>query len=424
MNNLLNLKGKMQIEKFSFGIGDRFGKEGCAQLAAIQEINQNGFSIVPVWNKSYREHKIIGSSPADVSKEALEAVKANKYTGNYFTDADHVNLDTVDEFISTCNFFTLDVARYIGQKAGPDDVRQFSDRYNQYLGNMTIPGIDKTFDITPDFLNQVAENYLVAIDEVRKIYNHICNIKGKGGFITEVSVDEAEIVQSPIDLYFILALLKEQGITVQTIAPKFSGLFAKGVDYIGDVSSFAVEFEQDVAVIQYAIKSLGMSESLKLSVHSGSDKFSIYPFIKAAIQKFNAGIHVKTAGTTWLEEVNGLAEAGNEGLEIAREIYCRSLERYAELTGPYSTVLHIDRHLLPAAAEVKTWTGKQFNEALTHNLSCKNYNPHFRQLIHIGYKIAAEMGDHFLSALDKHHEIIAGKVKYNLLERHLKPLFQ
>jgi hypothetical protein len=416
--------GKMHIEKYSFGVGDRFGKEGSAQLAAIQEISKHDLYVIPVWNKSYREHKIIGSSPVDIAKEVLNAVKSNKYTGSYYIDADHVNFDTVDEFMNTCNFFTLDVARYIGQKAGPDEIKSFRDRYCRYMGDITIPGIDKTYHITSEFLDQLAEHYLAAINEAKKIYDHICSIKGKGRFITEVSIDEAEIVQSPIELYFILALLKERDIDVQTIAPKFSGLFAKGVDYIGDINCFAVEFEQDVAVIQYATRSLDMSESLKLSVHSGSDKFSIYPIIKAAIQKFNAGIHVKTAGTTWLEEVIGLAESGNEGLEIARDIYCIALDRYKELTGPYSTVLHIDRHLLPASSEVRNWTGKQFNKALTHDPTCRNYNPHFRQLIHVGYKIAAEMGAQFLSALDKNHEIIAGKVKCNLLERHLKPLFQ
>jgi hypothetical protein len=79
--------------------------------------------------------------------------------------------------------------------------------------------------------------------------------------------------------------------------------------------------------------------------------------------------------------------------------------------------------LLPSAGEVNKWNSRQFSEALTHNQQCKGYNPHFRQLIHVGYKIAYEMGDQFLSALDKYHEITAGKVKNNLLERHLKPLF-
>ena len=210
---------------------------------------------------------------------------------------------------------------------------------------------------------------------------------------------------------------------MQTIAPKFSGLFAKGVDYIGNTNQFAGEFEQDVAVLQFAIKKLGLPASLKLSVHSGSDKFSIYPAMKNAIRKFDSGIHVKTAGTTWLEEVIGLAEAGGEGLEIAREIYAKSLLRYDELVGPYATVLSVDKKLLPKPAEVNSWGSKQFSEALTHNQKCKAYNPHFRQLIHVGYKIAVELGADYYSVLKKYRDQIEKNVTHNILDRHLKLLF-
>lgn len=415
--------GHMKIEKYSFGTGDRFGKEGLAQLQAIQDINHLGVPVVPVWNKSNREHTIIHSVPEDVMKEAAAAVAEGSYTGSYYVDADHINMDTVDRFIDCSNFFTIDVANFIGRKASQEAVADFQSRYSKYLGAIRIPGITRELNVTAGFLARLAEDYLIAIEEVKKIYDHICTVKGKANFVAEVSVDEAEIVQGPLELFFILAELKAKGVEVQTIAPKFSGLFAKGVDYIGNVQGFAGEFEQDVAVLKHAVNELGLPESLKLSVHSGSDKFSIYPAIRAAIRKFDAGIHVKTAGTNWLEEVIGLAEAGDDGLEIARAVYAKSLDRFDELTGPYATVLNINRQLLPEVSVVRSWNGKQFSEALTHEQSCKNYNPHFRQLIHVGYKIAAEMGDHFLSALDKHHEIITSKVKYNLLERHLKPLF-
>lgn len=413
----------MQIEKYSFGTGDRFGKEGLAQLQALQEIKKLGIEVAPVWNKSNREHSIIHSVPSDVKSEAEAAVAAGKFTGNYYIDADHINLETVDKFVDCSNFFTIDVAHFIGMKPAQEAVREFTARYGKYLGSMSIPGIEKNLSVTEAFLTNLANNYLVAIEEVRKIYEHICSVKGKENFIAEVSVDEAEIVQGPLELFFILAMLKEKGVMVQTIAPKFSGLFAKGVDYIGDVNGFTTEFEQDVAVINHAVNELGLPKTLKLSVHSGSDKFSIYPAIRAAIRKFDAGIHVKTAGTTWLEEVIGLAEAGADGLEIAKIIYAKSMDRYDELTGPYATVLNINRQLLPKVAEVNSWNSRMFCEALIHDQRCKNYNPHFRQLIHVGYKIAAEMGDSFLAALDRHHEITAAKVKYNLLERHLKPLF-
>lgn len=414
----------MKIEKYSFGTGDRFGKEGSAQLEAIMEINRIGIPVVPVWNKSNREHTIIGSIPADVKNEAIQAVEDANYQGGFYVDADHINLDTVDKFVAASNFFTIDVAHFIGMKAEADAIEDFVQRHGKYIGTLIIPGIDKEQEVTGSFLKDLGANYLIALNEVRKIYERICNLKGEDQFIAEVSVDEAEIVQGPLELFFILAELHYQGVRVQTIAPKFSGLFAKGVDYIGDINAFATEFEQDVAVLKYAVKETGLPETLKLSVHSGSDKFSLYPFIKSAIRKFNAGIHVKTAGTNWLEEVIGLAESGSEGLEIAKEIYVRSLERYDELTGPYATVLKIDKALLPPATVVNQWNGRRFSDTLTHDQQCADYNPHFRQLIHVGYKIAAEMGKPFLAALDTHRELIHAKVRDNLLERHLKPLFK
>jgi hypothetical protein len=227
-----------------------------------------------------------------------------------------------------------------------------------------------------------------------------------------------------LELFFILAELKAQNVEIQTIAPKFTGLFAKGVDYIGDLEGFTKEFEQDVAVCEYAKKELGLPSSLKLSVHSGSDKFSIYPAIKNAIKKFDAGIHVKTAGTTWLEEVIGLAEAGGKGLEIAKKIYSGSMSRYDELTGPYATVLDITKSDLPSVDEVNGYSSEQFTNALIHDQSCKDYNPSFRQLIHVGYKIAVELGDEFTDALDTYRDIIAKNVKYNILNRHLSLLFE
>lgn len=413
----------MLIEKYSFGTGDRFGKQGEAQLAAIQEINNLGISVVPVWNKSYREHSIVKTDQMSVLNEAENAVKNNNWEGNYYIDADHIGLSIVDEFIDYSNFFTIDVAHFIGQKAEEVDKNEFVRRYSKYVGTLQIPGIDTKFEVTEAFLEKIADNYLKAILEVKKIYTHIENKKGKGNFVPEVSMDECELAQAPLELFFILAEIKNQGVDVQTIAPKFTGLFAKGVDYQGDIDNFAKEFEQDVAVTKFAVKELGLPENLKLSVHSGSDKFSIYPAIKNAIRKFDAGIHVKTAGTTWLEEVIGLADAGGEGLEIAKQIYSKSFERYDELTGPYVTVLNIQKDNLPTVSEVNSWNSLQFTEALTHNQNCTEYNPSFRQLIHVGYKIAVEMGDTYTNALETYKEIINEKVKYNLFERHLKLLF-
>jgi hypothetical protein len=236
-------------------------------------------------------------------------------------------------------------------------------------------------------------------------------------------MDETDTPQTPVELLVILAAIADAGIPAETIAPKFSGRFNKGVDYVGDVSRFAAEFEQDLAVIRFAIQHFRLPPTLKLSVHSGSDKFSIYGPIGRAIRKFDAGLHLKTAGTTWLEELIGLAMAGGEGLAIAKEVYTTALSRMDELCGPYATVIDIDRKRLPAPEEVRTWDGDRFAAALRHDPSGPQYNPNLRQLLHVGYKIAAEMGPRFLSALEQYEPIIAENVTANLYERHIRPLF-
>src|SRR5690606_15818690 len=132
-----------------------------------------------------------------------------------------------------------------------------------------------------------------------------------------------------------------------------TGRFNKGVDYVGDLKQFEKEFEEDILVIKYAIKEFSLPEDLKLSVHSGSDKFSIYPVMQKAIRKHDVGLHVKTAGTTWLEELIGLALAEKDGLALAKDIYAKALGRFDELTGPYDTVLDIDKSKLPSPEKVK-----------------------------------------------------------------------
>jgi hypothetical protein len=224
-------------------------------------------------------------------------------------------------------------------------------------------------------------------------------------------------------MFFILAAIADEGIPAQTVAPKFTGRFNKGVDYVGDVAGFAKEFEQDVAVVAFAVKEFGLPENLKLSIHSGSDKFSIYPPIAETLKTFDAGLHIKTAGTTWLEELIGLAMAGGDGLTIAKEVYAKALPRFGELCGPYATVIDIDTTQLPTLEQVEAWHGQSFAAALRHDPTCEQYNPSFRQLLHVGYKVAAEMGSRFLDALDTYEDIIAKNVSENILERHIHPVF-
>lgn len=413
----------MILGKYSFGIGDRFGHQGKAQLSAVIKAREQGLDITPVWNKSHREHCIIGTVPADVRKEADEAVAALNWDGPHFVDADHIGLGNVDLFLESSDFFTLDVADYIGRAVDKADVDSFVKKHQKYIGSLEIDGIEGSLNITEDQIRAVADKSLLAVEQAGAIYRHVEASKGAGNFITEVSMDETDQPQTPVEMLFILAAIADEGIPAQTIAPKFTGRFNKGVDYVGDADGFEKEFEQDLAVVTFAVKEFGLPENLKLSIHSGSDKFSIYGPINSALKKFDAGLHVKTAGTTWLEELIGLATAGGDGLSIAREVYAAALMRFGELCGPYASVIDIDTAMLPTVEQVEQWNGPTFAKALRHDQSCQQYNPHLRQLLHVGYKIAAEMGTRFTDALCRNEEIIAQNVTENLYDRHIKPVF-
>jgi hypothetical protein len=411
------------LEKFSIGVGDRFAHQARAQLRACQLLAKDGIEVVPVWNKSNREHTFIGSEPSSVLAAAKEAVEALGWKGGWHVDADHVGLKTVDRFIPHSDFFTIDVADFIGKPAAPEAVSAFLDRHPELTGTLTIPQVDSPFETTRAEIERIASKFLLAVQEAGSIHRHIAERKGTDSFIAEVSMDETDSPQTPPELLVILAALADEDIPVQTIAPKFTGRFNKGVDYVGDLAQFEREFHDDLAVIAFAVDRYGLPKNLKLSVHSGSDKFSLYPIIRRTLPKFDAGVHLKTAGTTWLEELIGLAEAGGEGLELAKEIYAYAIAHIDELTAPYATVIDIDHATLPSASQVARWTGEQFTGALRHDQEHPLFNPSFRQLLHVAFKLAAKQGQRYLDLLKANEEVVGRNVTENLYRRHLRPLF-
>jgi len=413
----------LKLPKFSLGVGDRFAHQAKAQLAACILAADAGVEVVPVWNKSNREHMIIGSEPSQTRAAADAAVKELGWTKPYFLDADHINLKTVGRFLEPCDFFTLDVADLIGQPADAKDVESFVKRHPELVGTVTIPHIDEPFKTDAAFVTGVANKFLAAVQDAGRIYRFLVEKKGEGKFIAEVSMDETDYPQTPVELLIILAAISDEKIPIQTIAPKFTGRFNKGVDYVGDVAQFTKEFNEDLATIAFAIKTYGLPDNLKLSIHSGSDKFSIYKAVHDAVKKFDAGVHMKTAGTTWLEELIGLAEAGGTGLEIAKEVYAEAYAHSEELCAPYATVIDIDPAKLPKPEVVNGWTSEQYTSALRHEQGNKAYNQSFRQLLHVGFKVAAKLGDRYLKALEANEDVVAKNVTTNLFERHIRPVF-
>ena len=378
----------MEISKYSFGIGDRFAHQGVNQLKALVAAEAKfGVHFTPVWNKSNREHTIVGTEPMSTRREADAAVKALGYRDAYFCDADHINLSNVDKFIDACDFFTIDVADFIGKSGTAED------------------------------------RYLPAVKEAGRIYRHIAERKGADNFVTEVSMDEVPVAQQPEEIRYILTELAKERVPLQTFAPKFTGRFNKGVDYVGDLVRFEREFEEDLEVLRWAVDELGLPPNLKLSIHSGSDKFSLYPIMGRLIRKHDAGIHVKTAGTTWLEEIIGLALADPAALALAKRIYRIALARKDELSVPYASVIDIDAAKLPAPETVDGWDAQTFARTLRHDEDDQLYNPDFRQLVHVSFKVAAELGDEYLAALDRNLDVIGREIEANIGERHVRRLF-
>ncbi|KJS03083.1 MAG: hypothetical protein VR65_02230 [Desulfobulbaceae bacterium BRH_c16a] len=413
----------MQLAKYSFGTGDRFGLQGAAQLEAIRMAKAAGIELAIVWNKSQREHGIVGTVPADVRREADEAVRAAGENIEYHVDADHINLTNVEAFIEPSDYFTIDVADFIGKKAADADIADFIAKFSRYHGQLAIQGIAQPLTVTGDRLRAIADKYLFAVQQAAAIYRHIADKKGAGTFITEVSMDETAEPQTPAELFFILAAIGHYHVPLQTIAPKFTGRFNKGVDYQGDVTRFDQEFSDDICVIRRAVADFGLPTDLKLSIHSGSDKFSIYPGIRRAIAAHDAGVHIKTAGTTWLEELIGLAEAGGEAASLVKRIYRDSHSRFEALCLPYASVIDIDRDSLPLPETVEAWPHDRLARTIRHDQACPDYDSNVRQLLHVGYKVAAELGEVYLAALIKHRDVVGRQVCDNLFERHIKPLF-
>ena len=413
-----------RLERLSFGVGDRFGRQAKAQLRAFQMLEADGVKAAPVWNKSKREHTFIGSSPQSVFDAAQAAVIALGWRGPWHVDADHIRLDTVGPFIPWSDFFTIDVADAIGQPPAPEDVEAFAQLHPELTRGLTIAGISQPLPMTPPALKRIAAKFLPAAQAAGKIFRQIAAQKGAPeNFIAEVSMDETDSPQTPPELLIILAALADEGVQLQTIAPKFTGRFNKGVDYAGDLAQFEREFNDDLAVIAHAVSHYRLPDNLKLSVHSGSDKFSLYPIIRRALDGTGAGLHLKTAGTTWLEELIGLAEAGRDGLALVQEIYAEAVAHLDELCAPYAAVIDIDRKRLPAPRQFAEWSGPEVARAIRHVPDEPSFSPDIRQLLHVAFKLAAKAGERYTTLLERHEKVVAANVTANLYERHMKPLF-
>ena len=150
----------LSLAKYSIGVGDRFAHQARAQLRACMLAAEQGAEVIPVWNKSHREHTTVGSEPGSVRAAADAAVRALGWKKPYHVDADHIRLQTVDGFLASSDFYTIDVADSIGQPAAPDAVQSFVERHGDLVGRLQIPGIDEPFTTTRGDIERIAGKYL------------------------------------------------------------------------------------------------------------------------------------------------------------------------------------------------------------------------------------------------------------------------
>ena len=277
------------LEKYSMGVGDRFGFQGAAQLQALQRAASQGVTVIPVWNKSNREHSIIGTKPEDTRREADAAVQQTGWKQPYHVDADHIGIANVDKFIPSCDFFTLDVADFIGKLPAASDLERFARACEQFKGNLRIPLTSKEFPVTDETIRVIGTKYLYAVKEAANTYRHIKKYKTNGDFIVEVSMDETDVPQTPVELFFILFAVAQEEIPIQTIAPKFSGKFLKGIDYVGDVHAFAREFEEDLLVISHAVNVFSLPQESEIKRPLGERQVFVVSDYASGYKKISGG---------------------------------------------------------------------------------------------------------------------------------------
>ena len=299
----------------TMGVGDRLG---IATMGHIQAFNKY-INVFPVFaQQSMRELDLTGRSYLDVLDNVSFAVFKNGYKRGFGADGDHLKTAVEIESALSIGFsmITLDCSKYIQTNID----RMSDDEVNSvYISNPQIEAIylDSSFDIGQDtFLSfeemEFKRTVLIfndAIDFIDSIYSKFFR-KGKYKAELEISIDETEMPTSPIQHFFVANELHRRGIEFSSLAPHFCGEFEKGIDYIGNLDQFEREFKFHALIANHF--------NYKISIHSGSDKFSVYPIISRLT---NGKLHIKTSGTSWLEAMRIVA--------TVNPMLYRSIHRYA-----------------------------------------------------------------------------------------------
>ena len=413
----------MQIPPYSFGFGDRFSLHGQAFINAINEAQKNGIDVFPVWNKSHTEYKRTLDTPAQMSASVKNLLAKSAWSNAYGLDADHVTSENIDNYIDHCDYFTIDVSNYIRKLAPYDEMDTFIKGNQRYIGRLEVPGMNDAFQVFENVITSYAGMYLLAAKKAGELYQYIKERKGDKPFYTEISMDEVNYSHSPLELFFILNALAFYDVKFQLISPKFIGRFNKNIDYVGKLPQFEAELDMYIKIIKFAINEFALDPSLKLSLHSGSDKFSVYPIINKMLRKHHVGIHVKTSGICWLTSLIVLASKGGENLDLVKAFYTEAYQDFSNIITHYDKVTDINKSKLPTLEEIKDWENEQMVKALDNSVKAPEYNPTMRQFLACAYGVASKNIDLYKDAVDNHLEEINQKIEFYLVELHLKPLF-
>lgn len=319
----------------SAGCGDRLG---LATPGHIRAVAKTGLALIPA-QQSVRENARTGRTPQAVLNDAVWALFQEGWREGYGADADHLKTSRdVDAFVDAgYTFFTIDPGDHVDNSAHclskdlllgkvealpwqklestPADLIRRLTRRPIQLEHFSL-------SLTEEEILRAAVKYGRVVVHTAELYRHLKSRKQSAPFELEVSVDETDSVTSPAEHIYIAAELKRLGVAWVSLAPRYVGGFEKGVDYIGDLG----EFEDSFALHAAVANAFG---PYKLSLHSGSDKFSIYPIV-AHLAK--SRIHLKTAGTSYLEALRALALVDPE---LFRKIFAFAVQRYPEDRATY-----------------------------------------------------------------------------------------
>ncbi|MDX8045155.1 tagaturonate epimerase family protein [Gracilibacillus sp. S3-1-1] len=352
----------------TMGLGDRLGLASPGHIETVRDRK-----VKPILaQQSIRELTLLNRTMTDILDAATFAVFQEGYKDGYGADADHIKLEEDIKYALDLgfSFITLDCSEQIRNGIEEMSVAEVSkefaslpaerkDYYSTHYVNKSFDadGLNITFDEASLHKNVLV--YGEAIDFMEHVYNAYIS-KAEKAIDFEISIDETETVTAPEAHFFVAEELRRRGVTVQSLAPRFCGEFQKGIDYIGDITQFEKELQEHAEIAKYF--------GYKLSIHSGSDKFSVFPIIG----KYTEGLlHIKTAGTNWLEAVRVIAQVNPD---LYRRMHVYAEEHFEETLKYYHVTPDLD-----SVAPLNETKDEELPSYMDHDAS--------RQLFHVTYGI-------------------------------------